>query len=471
MTLTYQIDLSRSTEGEIGVRVDVVSDASSVTLRLTAQAVDNGVRCDNLHALTAAGDTLPLTVEGDTLIIPAGTFSLRYTLVTEYDACVGSDRHYAIDYPFANANEVFFGTGALACPPDAQTPTDFRAALTLEGLPTGFIVFSSLMLNGLSATLTAGKLGEFFVYAARDRDVKTHHVRLQSGAAFVLHLLVGHDKRLPVAEGELFSFIDDYLRFLEARIAPYRQLEEVNYLVLQAAPDFEARTHQRAFATGANVANGIMAFAPDDPAYLMQRFGHDDYRYFLFDGIAHELLHFYTTSTTDPDKSVLFAAPDCPRHDRWLLGEVLNAYFHTQYMMKFFKGSLDLFLTETISAALNRWSRNRQRAYLLDWFVFDLQLRYYHKVSLLELFRTMVIQKQRERTPYPSLEWVFEVLRGMGIALTEKQAALLQESAIPNYTSLVDRVLRLIGYEITESDDTLRVTKSPHDVPQLRFDL
>ena len=217
-------------------------------------------------------------------------------------------------------------------------------------------------------------------------------------------------------EAELFNFFDSYMDRLERDLAPYRRAREINFLVLQPPADFEALAGGRTFATGENVLNGIVCYAPREPDYVEKRFGYASYARFLYEGLAHELLHFYTSMSFDAsEKTVLYPAPDCPAYASHLLAEALNLYFCSQYageLVPEARGSFEAWL-ERCSA---RRSRTGAPQPLLDLRELDAHLRACGS-SLLALFRELLLVKLEKPGPYSSAAFLFDTMRGrLGVA-------------------------------------------------------
>jgi hypothetical protein len=477
-SLDYTIDLSDSRSGRIHITLDLRSRVEINVLVLTALVIANGITVHDLTVTDIDGSLLTPSVKDSEITVAGDRFRLRYTIETTYSVTVGVDKQHDFMYPFANDHEVFFGTGAFAAPLSVcqqDTSVEWQCVMRVVNLPPRFEIFSSVLLRNTEESVSPPKLNAGYLYAGEILTPVPYMHRLTSGDDLTLNVLVAYGKTLPLPREQVFAFIEGYIGFLETRIAPFRHVEAIQLLVLQAPANFEAMAQQQTFATGENLPNGIVAYGPLEGDYLKRTLGYDDYIDFMYAGLAHELLHYYTTSSIINGKSVIYPAPDCPPHDRWLIGEVLVSYFHQQYIAKHHYGDIERFLTHDIARSLNQWARTSQRHYLLDWFAFDVNLRYEHGLTMLDLFRLMVQYKQHEIGPYTSVEWLFKLLEYDGFTLSEPHRALLRESALPDYDRVIRETLRLVGCEVLKDEEEgqvrYRVQRSPHNVPQVDFDL
>lgn len=470
----YVVDLTGYAENCFTVTATFHMHKPNNLFTLSAMAVNNGINFELLTLETLDGERIPLnSPDFDSLFIAPQNFKISYSVSSVYGNCMGVDKKYDFIYPFFDheEEEFFFGTGLLIYPTRMRHDDIYADAfLKLVNLPEGFSLYTNFWLDsGNEGEISEEKLDGFFVYSARRVAPVVEQFPLNDGRMFELHVLVEHEKSIPFGEEDLIRFADGYMDFLEDEIAPFKQSEQIKLLMLQAPPNFLKTANHRTFATGENFVNGIITYAPHDEVYLKRVFGYTDYAYYLYDGFVHEMMHFYTTCSTNRAKSAIFSSPDCSRHDCWMIGEVLASYFHNMYMAKYYKGSLTHFITHNIVNALNLWKRNNQRNYTLDWFAFDIHLRYEHDLSLRALFREMVLEKQRDRTPYTSVEWVFEVLERMGVEVEEDTRVFLRKSALPDYERVIKESLRLLGYDLIYEDNTYKVQESSYDVAQIEF--
>jgi len=286
------------------------------------------VRVQDLTA-EAAGQSIPVRLAGQRLTVAAATpITLCYSVSTPFTDCLGADRQVDLILPFINMNEVFFGTGVIPYPAELPRIADeLQVSFRLTELPDGWQAFSSMSTGGahpakLDGFFCYGSLGqapEISTYAGREKHVTLRWLT-QHGKAFDdLPFLIDSARR--------------WLDWLEANLAPYSGLEQIDVLLLRAPHDYRAQTGGNAFATGENVLNGIVAYGPDAPMELA-KLGYPTYRAFLVSGLLHEILHFYTTVAWNGQyKSILYPAPDCPRPDSRMIGETLNLYFSEQFAL------------------------------------------------------------------------------------------------------------------------------------------
>jgi hypothetical protein len=160
------------------------------------------------------------------------------------------------------------------------------------------------------------------------------------------------------------------------------------------------------------------------------------YRDYLFEGLAHEVMHFYTTTAAQGKyKSVLYPAPDCPPAQASLLGEALNLYFAYQFVGDYFQ-TPDL-LRRHLVFGLERHRKTGRRNGLLDLFWLDQELGGLN-TSLLALFRELILWKQQAPGPYRSGEILFETLsRRMNIHATPEMKETVLGQNVPDYNTLL----------------------------------
>ncbi len=395
MRLAISVDLKDYAQGSLAVRAEVRAGAGEHGFTLAALAAGDGVSVSNW--VVTGGES---RVEGDLVSVTGASFVIRYDVEVRHRVCLGSGKDTDLVYPFLNANEVFFGTGLLPAPREACT-AEFR----LAGLPAGWAEFSSLAPGGMHGD----KLSAFFCYCAPG-EAPAEHTWRGRAQEVKSRVLKQHGVSLPVPEQALFDFFDGYMGWLEDSLAPYQRAGEINFLVLQAPADFSALSGGRTFATGENVLNGIACYAPADAEYLRSYFGFSSYAQYLYEGLAHELMHFYTSPVPEArEKSVLYPAPGCPAYAARLLGEALNNYFYSGYVSREVpaaRGSFDSWL----SRASARREKTGARQPFLDLLELDEYLCA-NGASLLELFREMVLLKLDDRRPYGSADFLFETMR------------------------------------------------------------
>lgn len=438
MLIKINVDLSNYRNQTLRVRLDYETGAARNGAALPALAVKNGVEIADLSVLDDAGRAVPFTVEGETLLIEAAAFRLSYALQTGYTQCVGSDKDVDFLYPFLNANEIFFGSGAIAYPtPLPDLAETMQVSFHLTNLPAGWRVFSNLT----AAEISPAALDGFFVYCAPAQPVERYTFK-GVDRSIDFRLCVQYGKSIPLAPQEIWQYVETYCQWLERHLRPLSHLQTVNILILQAPAEFEAVANGRSFATGENVWNGIAAYAPTDGAYLRRMFNYSAYAYFLYDGLTHELMHYYTTTAWQGKyKSILYPAPDCPPQAARLLGETLNFYFHDRYLRRYVSGSDAQFITETLARARLSQEQTGRPNPLLGLFVVDLYLRS-RGSSLLELFGRMLARQQATGEPYRSMAILFEVLEeefGLTLPVEYREILLGTRMADP---AMVEAALR-----------------------------
>jgi hypothetical protein len=342
----------------------------------------------------------------------AAPVTIRYSLATPFVDCMGADRHIDLILPFVNADEVFFGTGAVAYPSNLpQIAADLRVTFQLVDVPDGWDAFSSMITGGAHPA----KLDGFFCYCSRRQAPE-------------VTVFEGKEKRVMfrwrTQHGKTFEdlpFLMDgsrrWLEWLEANLAPYSGLDQIDVLLLRAPQDYQQETDGRAFATGENVLNGIVAYGSDGRLDCEQ-WGYSSYRGFLIGGLLHEIMHFYTSSVWSAAyKSILYPAPTCPRADQRLIGEVLNLYFSEQYAR--------VLMGEPPAPPPERRASTGRTAPLALLSMLDRTL-IARGSSLRALFAAMLERKRHERSPYPSAAWMFDVLRDdLGIDAPEVRALVV----------------------------------------------
>jgi hypothetical protein len=92
--------------------------------------------------------------------------------------------------------------------------------------------------------------------------------------------------------------------------------------------------------------------------------------------------------------------------------------------------------------AVTRWLmqyQNRPRRHFhLDWHLVARYLRDDHHLELLEVFKTLVKQKQTENRGFSSVEFVFDVLKNeWGITLPQFYLDVLRGTITPDYPALM----------------------------------
>lgn len=349
-------------------------------LQFDALTVGNGIEIKHLTC------DAPFTIDENVLVITEPC-QLRYELHTVYRDVVGDDRDVYVMYPFINEREVFFGVGAVPYPVNyADIADEFTFGYELQRLPAGWQMFSTL------EPPAPGQLEGFFVYAVRGEAVS-----FKCGST-TFQWMMQPGKIFPLSGDEIETYITNYVRWLEANIGPFLP-DWVNLLFLQAPSNFAELSNQRTFTTGQNFSNGILTVGPNNPDYLQAMFGYDDYRFFLYDGMTHELMHYYTTTSWQGKyKAYLYPAPNASPYTSRLTGEALNIYFHRQYLYQHWYGSPERFYERDIPGSIKKAQQRGIRAPLADLHLLDKALQE-HGTSLLEQFRRLVSERKAINTP------------------------------------------------------------------------
>lgn len=451
MRLAITVSLAKVNQKLLHITVEGQSLQDETTLLLEALADVPGIKVSNLQSQDGWGNPLICNLSEKKLTLPAKRFLVDYDLETTYTDCIGADRDVYLMYPFINDHEVFFGVGSVPVPtPLHEWVNDLQVQFQIKDVPAGWNVFS----NGMQGQVEPTKLEGFFVYAAAGLTPEEHTYVAQK-SLMVFNLVVQCSKTIPLHTYELWNMIDRFMVWIESSVAPYRGQQDINILILQAPDDFEQQIDGRTFATGENVPNGIIVYGPQNPAYLWKMFEHDNYAYFLEDGLAHELTHFYTTSSwTGRSKSVLYPSPTCPPEEARLIGEMLNQYCYNQFM---YRENPNQFLTYYLARALQKQQKHGGRSPILDLFLLDTYLRRQGH-SVLALFGVMVWEKQRRPGPYESAQWMFNVMHDwLGLDVPQHLKGQLLGKEAPNYVALVDRALRERGYTLVHHHDTIDI--------------
>lgn len=392
MRIDYTIDLSRASAGILGMTADFggVPRGTGLVLRLLGNKP--GVKVLSLKAAgRKRGGAGKLRCSGENISRPGRDFSLEYSIRVGLRCCVGTDRDSELLYPFINGKEIFLGSGALPYPENLpRLAAGIKASLRVTGIPAGFRPFSSTEGPGLCPA----QLDSFFLYFSRKAPAR--HVYKGKAGRIEFSLLVQEGKKIPLTRARVWRHTDMVMRALEENLSPYGGLRKISILILQPPADFENLAGGRTFATGENVAGGVLAYGPRSAEYLKRRVGYSGYSFFLVDGLAHELTHFYSTAAWQGKyKSLLFPAETCPPRHKRLLGETLTCYFHRAIMRS---GS---FTGREILPRLSAWEKKASKNHFLDLFLLDLWLRGGGS-SLKEVFRALIRRYGAPHKPYPS---------------------------------------------------------------------
>ena len=447
MQMKIIVDLSRYDSNILDFNIEYQTSAKQTELTLSALGVGNGIDVLDLKAVDDLGSALTLEIEQNNIVVKAQHFFLTYAIHTTYTQCVGADKKNYFTYPFINSKEVFWGTGVVAYPqalPDIAA--DARSSFQINNLPAGWKLFSNIAPGEIHPATLEGH----FVYCSPDQDPYTFvYQGMQGDIAF--HWLVQSGKTCPIQPDELQDFVGSNIQWLERHLAPMRT-NSINFLVLQAPSDFEQLANGQAFATGENVLNGIVTYAPQDPNYLRKFSAGENYREFLLEGLVHELMHFYTTTTWQGlFKSYLFPAENChPIHAR-LLGEALNLYYCLQWLYRYLGKSED-FIPEVISRNLSTHLKSNRRSSLLDVFLLDVALQR-SNMSLLQVFSTLVNSQQTQPQPYQSVQVLLDAAIQLGWNPPLEYPDRLLDETVPQYFPIVEQALADVRYSLHTADD------------------
>ncbi len=373
--------------------------------QLDALAIGNGIEIKNLTC------DATFTIDGNVLFLSEPS-QLHYELHTVYRDVIGDDRDVYVMYPFINEREVFFGVGAIPYPVNyADLADESTFSYELQHLPAGWQAFSTL------EPPAPGQLEGFFAYAVRD-EVEAGSFKC---GTTMFQWMMQPGKTFPISGAEIEMYITGYVRWLEANIGPFLP-DVVKLLFLQAPSNFAELSNDRTFTTGQNFANGILTVGPNNPHYLQATFDYNDYRFFLYDGITHELMHYYTTTAWQGKyKAYLHPAPNASPYTSRLIGEALNIYFHRQYLYQYWYGSSEPFYEMDIPDSIKKAKQRGTRAPLADLHLLDKALLEYG-TSLLEQFRRLVSDRKAISTPLALVE-----------GLPEHVATRVDESVVPEY--------------------------------------
>ena len=431
MQLDVRVNIERYMSRKLDVVMRVDADTQPPPFRFELLLSRPGVRMDDLQVVDGNGQEVDYSTSGGEITFVSRKFELSYSVAVDHSDCVGVDRETEFNFPFINENETYFSTGLFPFPVNLHnSEQNIELVFHIDGVSADWHVFSSLD----AGELTAAKLDNFFWYANSER--KPQRIQLQGCEKQVyVQVLTQRGKKIPISADEFSDFLTQYLNWLENNIAPYRQLADIHCLILQAPPNYLEMTGNTSFATGENVMNGIMAYGPDDPISY-QMLGSPTYRDYLFEGIAHEIMHFYTTTAVQGKyKSVLYPDLNCPPAHARLIGESMNLYCVYQFVGEYVGDSLRL--QNQLKSHLERAGKSARRNGLLDAFILD-QYLIKQGCSLMKLFSAMIELKQKESEPYLSGEFIFEALREkMGIEASSEIKKLILGAGLPDYNSVI----------------------------------
>lgn len=383
---------------------------------------------------------------------PGDEITLTYRVVTPFTECMGADSEADVMLPFISDHEAFFGTGMLAYfEPLQDLEVDMAISFEAVDLPSGWREFTSMTTGGAHPA----KLDGFFWYASRSPQQQDTAIRSENGD-IALRLVLQKTKnfipvRIPgfadqLMDSALIALARRWVGWLEQYLAPYSGLRDLDMLILRAPDDYNRQTNGRAFATGENVMNGIVAYAPESDDHAM-RYGYKDYGTFLASGVLHEIMHGYTTTSWQGRyKSVLYPSPQCPREHQRLLGESLNLYFSDQFLYWVIDRPGEhpgpFLLSQSFREKISARAAAGKRDQLVDLFLFDYGLRIKGS-SLMTLFGAMIKRKQAEhpRAPYQSADFLIETMRDVLRIHAPELEPLIIGSNMPDYARLLPTAL------------------------------
>ena len=457
--LNITINLADFLQNRIHFEIQCLSQLPTHEFQLEALAIDKGLKVLDFQILDLVDQPISFSITDNMIHIPSSNFHMTYAIQTDYAQCIGADMNVELVYPFMNADEIFLGSGIIAHPtPLRDLETDIQATIQIENVPPNW----NLLSNFIGDQISPATLDGFFLYAASQLSLDFHTYDGQY-QPITFRVATQYGKTIPFTTEELWGFIDGCLDWTETHLASYQQASKINILILQAPNDFQDIAQRPTFATGENFLNGIITYGPSDGRYFQRLFGYSDYKTFVLDGIAHELMHIYTTTSWQGKyKAILVPAANCPPSHARLVGEALNLYFHRQILYGYLDNSMGHFFTETLSQTLNRQRQRPRKDPLLDLFIFDTHLRE-KGCSLRAVFSAMLKQKQQSPRPYESAAWIFDILHDhLGISVSKIHKDLLLGDDIPDYLALLTPALEKFGYQLKEIDGKFQI--EPHGV-------
>lgn len=353
-----------------------------------------------------------------------------YLLITKAETPLGCHIDFDYNFPYINNDELYIGSGNLPVPKDRERIPVTKVRLSLEKVPAGMTVFTNLLESGTSGEFLIDKLDDFYLYLSRNpviHEAKFQNVRVKWLAAPQLQSVPSVEK--------VRKFCADYGEFLSSTYGPYDKTEWMHMLLNPRPKNFQEILKGKGMLGGGyNCVNGIEIWTPEDPEVTGRIFGYPNYEDFIFEGLTHELGHLYTSAGHARCKSIIYASPDCPEYDRSLIGEKLNGYLHQLYMKKYYVGDLGEFLK--LPQMWKQMAEARKvRHNWLDLYLFDLALRKEHQISLPKLFRAMIQRKLKERTPFSSLDFLYEILeKDLGVRPSAETREIIAPETRPDYS-------------------------------------
>ncbi|MBU6374488.1 MAG: hypothetical protein KGQ59_00675 [Bdellovibrionales bacterium] len=350
-----------------------------------------------IHNLALNGR--PIQPEDGRIDIPPGNFFLTYEITSPYSVLVGANVDLAVHYPFFNGHEIHFGSGVLPVIRDYEkSSAPLHYQVRFEGIPDGWSIISNLPVNSAGAIVPTQQIAQVFVHLSSDLQI--FHSKCGR-----FRVALGHGVQPPLAPQEIFEFCQSSIEFQEKCFGRNPKIRDLSILYLQAPRGFKALTQGQTMAAGQNYTGGIAIFGSDEVENYGP-LGHSDYLDFVLYGLHHEIGHAFTSAGPARFKSLLYASGDCPKADRFRIGEVLNIYFNPATRLLFQESYP--FRLRTWVETLYQKALQKKPSMLMDWFLFDCALRSESGIGLVDVFRQMLEQKRLEDSPYDSIESVFD---------------------------------------------------------------
>lgn len=209
----------------------------------------------------------------------------------------------------------------------------------------------------------------------------------------------------------LKDYLLNFLNYLQKNIGASLRQGRINFLLAPVSANYQELSNNSSFVSGCNMDNGVFVNGPDDSAFL-QIFGHKKYIDFIYDGLTHELLHFYTTGSSSGNKSYLFSSPNTSRIVKGVIGEGLNCYFHYQYFYKHYHHNLELFFKDKIISPIKNSHGMMKNKFIYDWYLFDKYLERNFSINLIQLFKELIVNsREHGYLPYENYEFFLEVMK------------------------------------------------------------
>jgi len=340
-------------------------------------------------------------------------FSFKYSLKSRFDNFMGSHIDHPINYPFFNKNEAFISSGFLPI-------TDIPYILEYKNIPENWKIFSTISDGEI---VSPEKMEQFFIYLSNELEITSI-----KGHNFV----IGKNVHLPFSLFELHNFIEKSSKIHEHFFGPTITNDGLLILLLQSPKNFKELANHKTFSTGENyTGSGIAIFGPNLPENYL-KYGHPSYKDFIFGGIHHEIGHRYTSAGPARLKSILYASDNCNKEVRNIIGEGLNIYFNNA--TRALIDSDVIFNQNVFFENLIQKIKNGKRSLLVDLFLFDGNLRLEINKNLYEVFKEMIKVKINDRSPFESLDFIFEVAeRISGKKLSDKTKSFLSNPNIEEY--------------------------------------